>query len=84
MKALDMSFETLGLWIVTFSDTFIKSINHSSIKPCLIVHLVAVLCGLLCYALITIIDMSTEIFSRQTCQLIEWSVKSKYEMANHN
>ena len=32
MKALDRSVETLGLWIVTSSVTFIKSINQSSIK----------------------------------------------------
>ena len=42
MKALDRSVETLGLWIVISSITLIKSINQSSIKPCLIVHLVAV------------------------------------------
>ena len=42
MKALDRSVETLGLWIVTSSVTFIKSVNQSSIKPCLIVQLVAV------------------------------------------
>ena len=42
MKALDRSVETLGLWIVTSSVTFIKSVNQSSIKSCLIVHLVAV------------------------------------------
>ena len=42
MKALDRSIETLGLWIVTSSVTLIKSVNQSSIKPCLIVHLVAV------------------------------------------
>ena len=42
MKVLDRSVETLGLWIVTSSITFIKSVNQSSIKPCLIVHLVAV------------------------------------------
>ena len=30
------------LWIETSSATFIKSVNQSSIKPCLIVHLVAV------------------------------------------
>ena len=42
MKALDRSVETLGLWIVTSSVTFIKSANQSSIKPCLIVHMVAV------------------------------------------
>ena len=41
MKALDRSVETLGLWIVTSSVTFIKSANQSSIKLCLIVHLVA-------------------------------------------
>ena len=41
MKALDRSVKTLGLWIVTSSVTFIKSVNQSSIKPCLIVHLVA-------------------------------------------
>ena len=40
-KAIDRSVETLGLWIVTSSVTFIKSVNQSSIKPCLIVHLVA-------------------------------------------
>ena len=33
MKALDRSVETLGLWIVTSSVTFIKSVNQSSIKP---------------------------------------------------
>ena len=42
MKALDRCVETLGQWIVTSSITFIKSVNQSSIKPCLIVHLVAV------------------------------------------
>ena len=36
MKALDRSVETLGLWIVTSSVTFIKSANQSSIKLCLI------------------------------------------------
>ena len=41
MKALDRSVETLGLWIVTSSVTFIKSANQSSVKLCLIVHLVA-------------------------------------------
>ena len=41
MKALDRSVETLGLWIVTSMVTFIKSLNQSNIKPCLIVHLVA-------------------------------------------
>ena len=35
MKALDRSVETMGLWIVTSSVTFIKSVNQSSIKPCL-------------------------------------------------
>ena len=34
MKALDRSVETLGLWIVTSSVTFIKSANQSSIKLC--------------------------------------------------
>ena len=42
MKVLDRSVETLGLWIITSSVTFIKSVNQSSIKPCLIVHLIAV------------------------------------------
>ena len=42
MKALDKSVETLGLWIVTSSVTSIEFVNQSSIKPCLIVHLVAV------------------------------------------
>ena len=42
MKALDRSVKMLGLWVVTSSVTFIKSVNQSSIKPCLIVHLVAV------------------------------------------
>ena len=42
MKALDRSVETLGLWIVTSSVTFIKLANQSSIKLCPIVHLVAV------------------------------------------
>ena len=42
MKVLDRSVETLGLWIVTSSVTFIKSANQSSIKLCLTVHLVAV------------------------------------------
>ena len=41
MMAPDRSVETLGLWIVTYSVTFIKSVNQSNIKPCLIVHLVA-------------------------------------------
>ena len=41
-KALDRSVETLGLWIVTSSVTFIKSANQCSFKLCLIVHLVAV------------------------------------------
>ena len=36
MKALDRSVETLGLWIVTSSVTFIKSTNQSSVKLCLI------------------------------------------------
>ena len=40
MKAQGRSVETLGLWIVTSSVTFIKSLNPSSIKLCLIVHLV--------------------------------------------
>ena len=35
MKALDRSVETLGLWIVTSSVTFIKSANQCSIKLCL-------------------------------------------------
>ena len=35
MKALDRSVETLGLWIVTSSVTFIKYANQSSIKLCL-------------------------------------------------
>ena len=38
--ALDMSVETLGLWIVTSSVIFIKSVNQSSIKPCLFQFLV--------------------------------------------
>ena len=38
MKALERSVETLGLWIVTSSVTFIKSLNQSSIKPSLRVH----------------------------------------------
>ena len=42
VKAPDRSVETLGLWIVTSWVTFIKSVNQSSIKPCLIVQLVAV------------------------------------------
>ena len=42
MKALERSVETLGLWIVTSAVTSIKSANQSSIKPCLIVHLVSV------------------------------------------
>ena len=42
MKALDRSVETLGLWIITSRlHSLIKSLNQSSIKPCLIVHLVA-------------------------------------------
>ena len=36
MKALDRSVETLGLWIVTSSVTFIKSANQCSFKLCLI------------------------------------------------
>ena len=35
MKALDRSVETLGLWIVTSSVTFIKSANQCSFKLCL-------------------------------------------------
>ena len=35
MKALDRSVETLGLWIITSSITFIKSANQSSVKLCL-------------------------------------------------
>ena len=35
MKTLDRNVEMLGLWIVTSSVTFIKSVNQSSIKPCL-------------------------------------------------
>ena len=34
MKALDRSVETLGLWIVTSSVTFIKSANQCSFKLC--------------------------------------------------
>ena len=30
----------LGLWIVSFSVTFIKSVNQSSIKPCLMLKVV--------------------------------------------
>ena len=41
MKALDRSVKTLGLWIITSLVTFIKSVNRSSIKPWLTVHLVA-------------------------------------------
>ena len=44
-KGLEKGMRTgdylLGLWIVTSSVTFIKSANQSSIKLCLIVHLVA-------------------------------------------
>ena len=36
MKALDRGVETLGLRTVTSSVTFIKPVNQSSIKPCLI------------------------------------------------
>ena len=32
MKALDRSVETSGLWIVTSPDTFIKSVNQSTIE----------------------------------------------------
>ena len=39
MKALDRSVETLGLWIITSSVIFIKSVNQSSIKPCLDMHI---------------------------------------------
>ena len=35
-QALDKNVETLGLWIVASSVTFIKSVDQSSIKPCLI------------------------------------------------
>ena len=38
MKAPDRSVETLVLWIITSSVTLIKSVNQSSIKPCLIVQ----------------------------------------------
>ena len=42
MKALDRSVETSGLWIITSRlHSLIKSFNQSSIKPCLIVYLVA-------------------------------------------
>ena len=41
MKELDRNVETLSLWIVTSSITYIKFVNQSSIKPCPIVHLVA-------------------------------------------
>ena len=41
-EALDRSVETFGLRIVTSLVTIIKSVNQSSIKPCLIVHLVAI------------------------------------------
>ena len=46
MKALDRSVGTLGLWIVTSSVTFIKSVNHSSIKPCLftVIWVIALFC----------------------------------------
>lgn len=40
--ALDRIVETLGRWIIIFLVTFIKRLNQSSIKPSLIVHLVAV------------------------------------------
>ena len=36
LNLLDRSVETLGLWIVTSSVTFIKSANQSSIKLCLL------------------------------------------------
>ena len=36
MKVPDRSVATLGLWIVTALVSFIKSVNQSSIKPCLI------------------------------------------------
>ena len=49
MKALDRSVEMFGLWIATSLVTFIKSVNQSSIKPCLIVHLVA-MWTLICFA----------------------------------
>ena len=39
MKALNRSVETLGLWNVTSSVTFIKSANQSSIKLCLFLRL---------------------------------------------
>ena len=35
MKALDRSVKMLDLWIVTYLVTFTKSVNQSSIKPCL-------------------------------------------------
>ena len=35
MKVLDRSVETFGLWMVTSSVRFIKSLNQSSIKLCL-------------------------------------------------
>ena len=38
MKALDRGDEMLVLRIVTSSVTFIKSVNQSSIKPCLYVE----------------------------------------------
>ena len=66
MKALDRSVETLGLWIVTFSVTFIKSVNQCSIKPCLVVHLVAV--WALIYSSVVFIAARMS-YIRHTCYL---------------
>ena len=66
MKALDRSVETLGLWIVTSSVTFIKSVNQSSIKPCLIVHLVA-MWTLMCFTHVLAIYLPVRV-QKLNCQ----------------
>ena len=73
MKALDRSVEMLGLWIVTSSVTFIKSVNQSSIKPCLIVHPVALL-NLIYFSLALIATQNTNgVASREMAQCnVEW------------
>ena len=43
LSALDRSVETLGVWIVTSSVTFIKSANQCSIKLCLFFALLTIL-----------------------------------------
>ena len=55
MKALDRIVGTLDLWIVTSSVTFSKSVNQSSIKPCLIPDLFHIFSDFVVYVVTTLI-----------------------------